>query len=155
MKSLKHLFLLTTFVLSPVTFAKCVVSNQVATPPFNLNASSTRVAIIHLSNISDQDITVSMTHYDSNGVAFPSSAADTVYGLSGLPTQSGGITMPAKTSGYVYMRGNGSHRIGFAEIKWETKNNTCLSEAMTAMIEHQHLPNQAMSDMAVNGGQAF
>ena len=153
-KALAVLSLLPLALASTNVSAKCVTSNKVSSQPFNLNASNSRVAIITLSNVSDKSIQVYMKNYDSNGSVFANSSADSVYALSGFPSQSGGITMAPKTSGYVYMKGNGSHRIGHVDIEW--KSDTCLPAAMTATIEHQHQPGQfSMSTMAIAGGVAF
>lgn len=144
---------LTLLATSQLSFATCVTSNEISTPPFNLNAQNSRIAIVTLSNVSDETITVSMKNYNNNGTQFANSAADFVYGLSGFPAQAP-ITLAAKSTGYVYMKGNGNHRIGFASIKWES--STCMPAAMTATIEHQVLTGDyPMSIMAVNGGKAF
>lgn len=147
--------ILSTLALSLIpaaSYSQCLVGNEVETPPFNITQNNTRVLLIHMSNTSDSNITVSMEQYDNTGVAFPNSSADVIYGLSGFPAQAP-IVMPPKTTGYVLLKGNGSHRIGFAKIKWQS--DECLDKPMTAMMELQQSGAQAIGHMAVNGGFAF
>ena len=155
---LRSASLLTLSLLSaPSAWAECVISHQADTPSFNMNAQNSRSVILYLSNVSDNPITVSVSLYNSDGSIFTNSTADSVYALSGFPTQAGGIVMPARSTGYMLMYGNGNHRIGHANIRWDA--STCLTQPMTAMIEHQQRNagsgDYSITTMAVNGGLPF
>ncbi len=152
---MKALHLIVGIIIATVSlpsFSQCVISNEVTTPPFNITAQNSRFLLIHMSNTSDSNITVTMEQYENTGAMFPNSSADIIFGLSGFPAQEP-VIMPAKSSGYVMLKGNGHHRIGFAKIKWESE--TCLDKPMTAMMELQQSGTEAIGHMAVNGGVAF
>lgn len=153
MKKLITSAILASSMLSFGAAAQCVVSNTVSSPTFYMNKQNTRMSLLFLSNISDESIQVSVELYDRNGNLFANSSADAVNGLSGFPTQSGGITMPAKSSGYMAMYGNSIERIGHAEITWES--SVCLDQAMTASVEMQWLPSVGLTRTDVNGGAPF
>lgn len=152
MRILTFLFCIIAVINSFSAHSQCVVSNEVKTPPFNITAQNSRFLLIHMSNTSDSSITVSMEQYENTGATFPNSSADIIFGLSGFPAQAP-VVMPARSSGYVLLKGNGFHRIGFAKIKWESEN--CLEKPMTAMMELQQSGDKAIGHMAVNGGLAF
>jgi len=143
MKYIKSAVLLGLLV-SGSSFASCIKSNTIDTPPAHINSDSSRYSLFWLSNTKNIPVEASIVVFDQNG-------ADVTANMVATPN----ISLAGKGSGGFTLVGNGVTRTVHAEITWSS--DTCLETPLTGVLETQWNTPASNSFMSVNlnAGQAF
>lgn len=145
---MKHLIKLFTILATLVTAQTFAGSGKAILPHWGSNTTS-QATFVHLSNITDNNVSVKITIYDKDGTVL---APSTYTNFS-----NGDSEIAAKSSAYISIRSS-SWDYGFALIEWENladHDNAIALVGHAYRVDHNTSTARSNSAIPLNNGLPF
>ena len=145
---------LSLFSTSSFAESYCSSSNSIMTPPFF--TVSNWFGYFHITNVSDQPITVKMEFTNTNGNAY---SPTTIYyaenfSASNTPVnlQAGAVLQPGQM-GEINIHDNGVRSINVGKLSWYA--DSCLDKAVYATLRSHNSSPLSSNLILLNNGKPF